>query len=277
MTMSDEDPALRRILVALDVSEQSRAALESAARLAAGLQAELVGLFVEDSELLQVAELPVTRLIGPQGPARLDAALLRRAFRVQAAEARQTLERTAEQWHVKWSFQVTRGAAAEAVVAEARQFDLVALGRTSRPAARTAPLGATARQAALSASCSVLVSRGGQRPGCPLLALYEGTNRLLPIAADLSRVYACGLIVKVAARDPESAAELEAEARGWLQKHGIPGRIERATGTDPQALRDIVRESNAGLLVLDPRGPLTAQLDLESLLEQQEVPVLLLR
>ena len=97
------------------------------------------------------------------------------------------------------------------------------------------------------------------------------------VAADLSRVYACGLIVKVAARDPETASELEAEARGWLQKHGIPGRVERVTKTDPQSLRDAVRESDAGLLVLDPRGPLTAKLDLESLLEQQEVPVLLLR
>ncbi len=43
MNPSEDEIALRRILVALDVSEQSRAALDSAARLAAALKAELVG------------------------------------------------------------------------------------------------------------------------------------------------------------------------------------------------------------------------------------------
>ncbi len=274
---AEAELALRRILVALDVSEQSRAALEAAARLAGGLNAELVGLFVEDSDLLRMAELPVTRLVGARGTGALDSAMLRRAFKVQAAEAREALERTAERWQIKWSFRVTRGSSAEVVVAEAGDFDLVALGRTSRPAVRTAPLGATARRTALAASCSVLVSRSGQRAGCPLLALYEGGTRALPLTAQLSRVFACSLIVGVLAETPERAAALEAEAKTWLRESGLRGQVERLDTAEAAAIHDLVQRQDAGLLVVDQRGPLASKLNLEGLLEAQDVPVLVLR
>ncbi len=269
--------ALRRILVALDVSEQSRAALEAAARLAGGLNAELVGLFVEDSDLLRMAELPVTRLVGARSTGGLDPAMLRRAFKVQAAEARAALEHTAERWRVKWSFRVAQGSIAEAVVAEAGDFDLVALGRTSRPAVRTAPLGTTARRTVLAASCSVLVSRSGKRPGCPLVALYEGGARALPLTAELSRVFACSLIVGILAETPEHADALENEAKAWLQQAGLRGQVERLDANEAAAIHDLVQRRDAGLLVVDQRGQLASKLDLEGLLESQEVPVLLLR
>ena len=54
---------IRRILVALDASRHSLAALEAAAELAARLKAELVGLFVEDIDLLRLAGLPFAREI----------------------------------------------------------------------------------------------------------------------------------------------------------------------------------------------------------------------
>jgi len=55
-----EEPAIRRILVAMDTLSDNQAVLESAAELAAQLEAELTGLFVEDTDLLQAAELPVS-------------------------------------------------------------------------------------------------------------------------------------------------------------------------------------------------------------------------
>ncbi len=60
MTGPGEAAAPRRVLVALEAGESAPALLEAAANLAAGLHAELVGLFVEDSELL---EAPFTVLL----------------------------------------------------------------------------------------------------------------------------------------------------------------------------------------------------------------------
>ena len=52
MNERELEPTIRRILVALDASPHSLAALEAASELADALKAELVGIFVEDVNLL---------------------------------------------------------------------------------------------------------------------------------------------------------------------------------------------------------------------------------
>jgi nucleotide-binding universal stress UspA family protein len=54
--MTTKPTTIRRILVALDASPHSFAALEAAAHLAAHLEAELFGLYVEDENLLRGAD-----------------------------------------------------------------------------------------------------------------------------------------------------------------------------------------------------------------------------
>ena len=56
-------PRIDRVMVALDSTKQSQAALKAAAELAARLNVELIGLFVEDINLLQLASLPFAREI----------------------------------------------------------------------------------------------------------------------------------------------------------------------------------------------------------------------
>ncbi|MDJ0948763.1 MAG: hypothetical protein QNJ94_07570, partial [Alphaproteobacteria bacterium] len=54
---------IRRIILALDPSEDSRDMLEAAASLAARLRAEIDAVFLEDENLLRSAELPFVRRI----------------------------------------------------------------------------------------------------------------------------------------------------------------------------------------------------------------------
>ena len=62
--MTEERPfPVRRLLVALDASGHSLAALEAAARLAAHLEVELAGIFVEDENLLRLAKLGTARVV----------------------------------------------------------------------------------------------------------------------------------------------------------------------------------------------------------------------
>src|SRR3989304_3336351 len=58
----------KRIVVALDTGSLSRAAIETAARLAIGLRAELEALFVEDVNLRRLAALPFARGLGHPSP-----------------------------------------------------------------------------------------------------------------------------------------------------------------------------------------------------------------
>ena len=131
--MAEQAVYRRRVLVALDPCEVDPADFEASARLAAGLDAELVALFVEDSDLIAAADLPVTHLIpaGCRQLAALDAAAMRRAFRVAEARAREHLSNAAERWHLDWSFEVTEVRQAAETMARLKRDDFLALASTA--------------------------------------------------------------------------------------------------------------------------------------------------
>ncbi|HHP7234546.1 MAG TPA: universal stress protein, partial [Desulfobacterales bacterium] len=84
--MAERKTSIERILVALDASPASVSALQTAVELAARLGARLVGLFVEDMNLLRVTQLPFAREISLFSPwfRRLESGELERQLRVQA-------------------------------------------------------------------------------------------------------------------------------------------------------------------------------------------------
>ena len=130
-----EPESIRRILVALDNSRHSLAALEAAAELAARLQAELSGLFVEDINLIRLAGLPFAQEIHyPSASLRqLSRQKLDQELKARATQARQALAAAATQANVDWSFRVVRGLVAAELLAAASDVDLLSLGIASQP------------------------------------------------------------------------------------------------------------------------------------------------
>ncbi|MBI3043819.1 MAG: hypothetical protein HYY78_13455 [Betaproteobacteria bacterium] len=118
---------IRRVIVGLDPALQRRAVLEAAAELAGRMEAELVGLFVEDQDLLHFAGLPFAREVGFTSATRraLDVESMERSLRALAKEAQATLAAIAGRTPVQWSFRVTRGALAAELLAAAEEADLV--------------------------------------------------------------------------------------------------------------------------------------------------------
>ncbi len=267
---------LRRILVALDAGEQGLADLEEAARLAAGLEAELVGLFVEDTELLEAAGLPVARVISRHAPGdmALDAALMQRALRVWAARSRESLAAAASHWQVQWSFRVARGTLAEQVLSEAGEFDLLALGRPGGPL-REARRHSATHSVTEQARCSVLLLQKGPLARRPVVVVFEGSERALAVGRTLSRVYGCRLLVLAAGPDAAAAAKLEAEAAAWLARHDTIGEVDPLAGPEPEALGEALRARYAGIVVLDRQGALTPRL--EPVLSDIDCSVLVLK
>lgn len=128
LTASDGGRLIRRIVVGLD--PRHRAEFDSAARFAAQLQAELLGLFVEDEDLLRFAGLPFAREIGfPSGLSRgIDRSSVERFFRLKAEALKRQCAQASLTRSVNWSFRVSRGTPVEqyfAVVTERHEATLL--------------------------------------------------------------------------------------------------------------------------------------------------------
>jgi hypothetical protein len=273
MSEQRDKPDLRRILVALDAGEQSLADLEEVARLAAGLQAELVGLFIEDTELFSAAALPVTRMVSHQGQAEtgLDTALMQRALRVWAARSRESLAAAARHWQVRWSFRVARGTLAEQLLSQVQDFDLLALGKAGAPT-REARLRAETLRVTEQARCSVLLLHRAARPNRPVVVIYEGAERPLALGQDLARVYGSPLVVLALGQDAKTAESLERDAAEWL---GGKGAVQRLIGAEPAVVEKTLRELSASVVVLDRHGSLAPRI--EPLLGETDCSVLVLK
>lgn len=118
---------IRRIIVGIEPEQRQRAVLEAAARLASRMEAELVALFVENTDLIHFASLPFAREFGLATATRreIDVAAMERSLRALAGESRRMVETIAGQVPVRWSFRVARGCGAVELLADAGDADLV--------------------------------------------------------------------------------------------------------------------------------------------------------
>ncbi len=239
--MSEERPVGRsRLVVTLGGDEDSLRTLEAAVRLAARLQREMVGLFLEDADLLAAASLPFARIVsrGAVQEAWLDPASTRRAMRVMAERARRALARSADAQRVPWSFRVLAGSLAD-VALEAS--DVLALGTRLRRAAAGQP-------GTRPPPCPVvLIGRGWG----PVLVVYDGGGEALEIGAGLASDGRLPLVVLCLGSGLASAGDRVGEARRRLAPGGARVTIEALEDEQPARLEAEIRSRGPSLVVLD--------------------------
>jgi nucleotide-binding universal stress UspA family protein len=181
-----------RIVVALDASPQSVAALKAAVEMAALLEAEVEGLFVEDINLIHLCAFPFCHEIGSY-TARLrpvDNKSMERHLRVIAGNIRQAMEQAATQAHsqspVRWSFRVSRGPVVTELLAAAQSASLLSIGRAGQVRQRS--LGSTTRLLMSRSQRPLFISGEGGGLRYPLTVVYTGSpaaERALQLAVRL--------------------------------------------------------------------------------------------
>ena len=280
MSERDEEQLIRRILVALDSSNHSLAALEAAAELAANLEAELLGLFVEDDNLLRAAGSPAAREVRYPFVAgeRLDRARMERQLRAQAVQARKALAMTCERRHIKWSFRVVRGEVTSQVLEAAAEADLLSLGKASRPLVQRARLGSTARAAAARSPRSVLLIQRDASVKPPVVIVYEDSRvsrQALLMAAHLAQKQGKYLSVLILVHPRDDAQRLQNQVSNWLRGQGLAVRSQLLPDANVKMLAHSVRAERSGVLVLS--AATLCPDALQALLDEVDCPVLLVR
>lgn len=223
MSTEDTQRTVRRILLALD-SAQDASALELAAQLAALLQGTLHGVFVENSELLRLAQLPFAHEIALNSAVlrRLETAQLERDLRAQAEQVRRLLESHALRHRVEWTFHIERGALT-ATLAASSGSDVVMLTRS----------GVSAREQRTTIA--------------PVLVAFDGSaaaDRALATAADLA---GHELLVLLPA---DRAAELRNAASAQLASRGLRASYLVLPELSPHHLINAGRRHHCRMLVM---------------------------
>ena len=262
--------SFRRILVALDASAHSLAALQAASEMAARMESELVGLFVEDINLVRLAGLPFAREVGfPSAISReLDVVAMERALKLVAVQAKQAIAATAERAHVPWSFRVARGSVVAELLSAAPEVDLVALGRVSRQVSTSRRVGSTALSVMAKAPRAVFLLEPGASLKPPLLVLFnesEAWPGALPVAAELAKACGDGPVVLIAAATMQNAQRLQMMAETTFREGGVQARYRIAASTDIRELVKTARQERAGTIILAGSNPLIRREDFPDL------------
>jgi nucleotide-binding universal stress UspA family protein len=271
---------IRRIAVAIDCSPCSLASLNAAAEMAGMLRAELIGIFVEDINLLRMAELPFAEEIRlyTATKEKIGTEQLERLLRLQAREARQLLQRAAEQFTIPHSFRVSRGIVPEEVIAAAIEADLLVLGRSGRSPSCRKGLGSTAKTALAKGKKTVMLMRPGFSVTTPLLVLYDGTEgsrAALETARDITRPGGT-LHLLFTAETPEEKTRCEREAVSMLSGTGIRPEFHHLPLSNGKRLAQFIRMIDSGILILSDRMGLSDE-TLRNLIDEIDYPVLLVR
>jgi len=262
--VGEETPVARRIVVTLDASACGRAALETAAQLAAQMQAELWGLFVEDVDLLRLASLPLASEIPlPCAvPRPLEPARLQNAFRVHAERVRQALAEAADRLQLRWSFQVLQGDVVHTSRALAEQAELLILGWAEMVAS----------------AASGRVSRPPQGAAGTILVVADGTagsERVLQAAVAIAQVLGGELLVL----RPEGRDEADAQGEGRLDEFlsgcGVRFAVQPLPKLAARAIVAAAERLRSRLLLLVLRSELLSEPEVGILVKQLECPLAL--
>jgi nucleotide-binding universal stress UspA family protein len=283
--MSEERTlTIRRILVALDASTHSLAALEAAAELAASLHAELSGLYVEDENLVHLAGLPfASEVRSPSAASRPVSSIeMETAMRLQAAQARRALETAALRAGARWSFRVVRGQVTASILAAALEADLLAMGRIGRPVSARTHLGSSARAIMTRAGRSVLLLEHGRHLHHPILVTFDGSpaaRQALMAAAQLTQTSSDKLNILLLG-EPEEKTKLQQEAVTLLDRLGLTARHQRyhwLKEISIAALVEHIETAENCVLVLGGDNPLLEAENIQELLDRTDCPVMLVR
>jgi nucleotide-binding universal stress UspA family protein len=265
---------IRHIAVALDGSPHSIAALTAAAELARLLHANLRGIFVEDINLLRMAELPCSHENSAE-PEKMELVQLERSLKRQAREAESSLQHIAGELLIEHSFRICRGLVPEEVTLAAHEADLLVLGRKGRSPSCRKGVGSTAKKALAEGKRPILFMRTGfTAKEWPILVLYDGSigsKQALGTALDLAQP---GVILNVLilGESPDEALLMERDLSATITLPDSDVAYYHLHLHDGKTLAQYIRMADSGLLVLCDRMRLPVE-TLHNLINEIDYPV----
>ncbi len=279
MSSKEEPKPIRRILVALDASPHSLASLEMAAAMAEKFDAELVGIYIEDINLIRLARLPITREVGFYSASlrQVELTHVERQLRAQARTARRALALIVEGTQVPWTFRVARGAINTELLTAALDADLLILGKVGWSGRRQ--IGSTAQVAVIQSPHHTMIYQRGVDLQRPILIIYDGsiTGELALATANQLKTEESLVTVLIVADVPERAETLKHDVMRWSQNHDLEPRFLWLSRIDGELIARLAWSEGFGLVVLPAESGSLSDETLLRLVDRADCAVLIIR
>ena len=280
MTDQEEEQTLyfQKILVAIDTSKHSQAALEAAAALARTMEAKIQGLFVQDEVWNRISRLPslttVNTLTGKVTS--FEEKKMEEQVELMKNRLRKKLEQVSKHHQLAHTWQSVHGKVEEKILEAASEADLITIGLKGISARRKV-LGSSARRIIEEADKPVLILKEGLRLGRTITAVYDGSSESLrgvQIAlniAENNNSTLTALILNNISDEKEQYKKLENLLRG----SPIFTEIQILENSNVSRLVNTLNSQKPGLLILPKNQPLLTG-SLQLILRNINYPLLLM-
>lgn len=255
------DARMRRIAVMLDACQVSARTLEEAVQIAARMGAQLEGIFVEDIDLIQIAELPFLREVRSVSRSEntINLTRMEQELRVLARRAERLLGEHAARHNVSWSFRIWRGSIDTELLTADTEADVFALTRLGPSLARIPAV--PTRTAAVS-------------------VVFTGTDastRALETAMRLTTEPYKELNILLPAENEAEAVSLQEQAIRQLGEHATSADFIRLNDGSLNDLLEVLAVTNSAVLIVERDNKLLQVPSLKRSLNNLNCPLLIVR
>lgn len=277
--MSDQErqPRIQRIVVAVDASSLRLAPLMAASSLAIRLNAEVVGIFIEDINLFRLAEMPFIREVSfySARTSEMSSQMIERQLRAGNRWLQQVIQMLSTSTNIRWSLQTLRGSIPADLLAAVLDTDLLILGRSGLPGMRR--IGPTLRSLIEQPPRQALIINQPVRPGSRVIILYDGSESSQKALwmAELVISAENPVTVLLVAPGFEQAQRLHAQAQAELAGAGSRTRYHWLRDIEAQQLARLVQREDCGVLILPAEPASISMRTLLALLDRTDCSVLL--
>jgi nucleotide-binding universal stress UspA family protein len=270
-----------RILVSLDNSRHSLAALQAAVELAQHYGAELKAIFVEDTTLLRLAEMPFCQEVGEYTAIvrEISSDGLSQGMVVQSRWVLRSFRNIINQTDLRAEIAIRRGNINETIATESQTCDLVIIGKTGTNPLGRPRLGATAQALVKNHTKPLLLVEENNRLGYPMIVFYENSplgKICLETARDLLNPEE-SLIILLSEDEPVAYTTNDAFLNQWAAENEVNISIQSIKTHTITRFINIIKGLKTGLLILPHDLKPQSILPLLTRLEQISLPILLIR
>jgi nucleotide-binding universal stress UspA family protein len=249
---------IRSLLVPVDASEYSQAALQEALTLARPYQARLTGLYVLDVRFLEMPPyLDYSATFEAAPPTIVPLDVLER-YRLKSERILGGFRETVEKAGLVAETRTEEGVPSQVIAELATAHDLVVMGKRGEHAKWGRDLlGSTAESVVRRSGTPVLLADGTSRELKRIVVMFDGSvpaGRALKLAADLAAHTGAEVTVFTADDDSDRGAATQREAAGYLDTIGVPAIFSLTSEKAAKAAISLLESEPADLLVAGMQG-----------------------